>query len=234
MTPFTYEGRDLEAMSFARNYHAWVADLFAPYVRGLVIEVGAGSGNFSSFLLERGAEHLIAIEPSEEMYPKLVERFKENRLVETRKAFFSDLCADYAGTVDTIVYVNVLEHIQNDAEELKLMYAALRPGGTVCVFVPALPWLYSAFDASLGHYRRYRKGQLKKLMEEAGFSIVTISYFDFFGILPWFVYLTLLKGKIGSGNAGVYDRFIVPVARLIESVLPPPVGKNLFVVAHKK
>jgi len=234
MASLTYEGRDLEAMSFARNYHTWIADLFAPYVRGRVIEVGAGSGNFSDFLLERGPEHLVAIEPSEEMYPKLAGRFKENPLVDTRKAFFSDIAADYAGKVDTMVYVNVLEHVEQDAEELKLVYATLRPGGTVCIFVPALPWLYSELDASIGHYRRYTKGQLRKLMEEAGFSIVRISYFDFFGILPWFVYFRLLRGRAGSGTTSAYDRFVVPIARILESIVPPPVGKNLFVIARKK
>ncbi len=234
MTGLSYRGRDLEAMSFAQRYHKWIADIFAPYLQGLVIEVGAGSGNFSPYLLERGAEHLITVEPSKEMYLQISERFKNDARVDIRNSFFSDVSLGYTGAVDTVVYVNVLEHIQEDLEELRLAYSALRSGGHICVFVPALPFLYSAFDASVGHYRRYRKEQLKVLLEDAGFSVIKISYFDLFGIIPWFIYFKLLRRPFNPGSVSMYDTVVVPIARIIESMIPPPIGKNLFVIAQKK
>ena len=92
-----------------------------------------------------------------------------------------------------MVYVNVLEHIENDKQELFYINQSLKTGGYVCIFVPALAWLYSDFDASIGHYRRYYKKQLIDLVEKAGFEIVKISYFDIMGIIPWFIFLRFLR-----------------------------------------
>lgn len=232
--PRTYEGRDLEAMAFACNYHAWIADRFAPYLHGTVLEVGAGTGNFSSMLLKRGTERLVAVEPSVEMYAELSRRFTNDPRVETHKALFAEVEPAYEGKIDTIVYVNVLEHVEEDASELALVHAALRPGGHLCIFVPALSWLYSEFDASIGHHRRYHKKALRTLVERAGFTITKSFYFDFFGILPWLLYFRILGKRLGPKSVGAYDTVVVPIARFLESVAPPPIGKNILLIAQKK
>ena len=78
-----YFGRDLEAMSFARNYHEWIADEFAPYFGEEVAEVGAGSGDFTEFILERGGKRVSCFEPSKNMYPILEERHRDRDEFET-------------------------------------------------------------------------------------------------------------------------------------------------------
>ncbi len=234
MTPLRYEGRDLEAMSFARNYYQWVVDIFAPFLHGRVGEVGAGCGNFSSLLLDQQIEALTAIEPSNEMYPLLAEKFSQNKRVACRHAFFKDVHTGYANYFDALVYVNVLEHIPDDRQELRYIYDSLHAGGTACIFVPALQWLYSDFDASVGHYRRYHKKHLRALMEEAGFDIVTIRYVDLVGIVPWFIFFKVLKQTLTTNNTVLYDRFVVPIARSVESRISIPFGKNLIVVGRKK
>lgn len=229
-----YEGRDLEAMSFAPNYHAWIADAFAPFLKGEVAEVGAGSGTFSALLLRPPVANLLAVEPSREMFPLLAERFRGVARVACRQAFFSDISADYRNHFDAIVYVNVLEHIADDENELRRAHESLKDGGAVCIFVPALSWLYSEHDRSVGHQRRYHKPQLKARLEKAGFEIVTLRYFDIVGILPWLFFMKWMK-RILTGNAAArYDAVVVPVMRRLESAVPLPLGKNLIAVARKR
>jgi len=229
-----YQGRDLEAMFSAKNYHQWIADGFSPYLSGHVGEVGAGSGNFSSFLLKTKIDSLVSIEPSQEMYPLLVEKFSTNASVMCRQGFLADFYKEYTNHFDAMVYTNVLEHIEDDRQELLYMNQVLKQGGYVCIFVPALSWLYSDFDASVGHYRRYQKEQLKKIVEEAGFEIVKISYFDIVGVIPWLIFSKLFKKQLTASDVSLYDVLVVPLMRVIEAWVPIPVGKNLIVIGRKK
>jgi SAM-dependent methyltransferase len=232
--PVVYEGRDLEAMSFARNYHRWIADELAPYLGRAAAEVGAGAGSFSELLLARGVERLVAVEPSAQMYPLLERRLAADPRVETRRAVFAEVAEGLTGSLDSAVYVNVLEHVEDDAGELALAHRALRPGGHVCVFVPALRWLYSRFDASIGHHRRYHRGPLRALLEGAGFEVVRLRWFDLGGVLPWLVAFRLLRRTLSGGQVGFYDRLAVPLLRAVESRVPPPIGKNLLAVGRKR
>ena len=233
MKQLSYKGRDLEAMSFAKNYYRWVADEFSQFLDGRVAEIGAGSGNFSSLILGKKIEKLVAIEPSQEMYPLLRDKFYTDNRVLCRQAIFTDIYKEYSYYFDSMVYVNVLEHIENDKQELFYINQSLKNGGYVCIFVPALAWLYSDFDASVGHYRRYYKKQLIDLVEKAGFEIVKISYFDIMGIIPWFIFFKIFKKKLTANDAALYDKIVIPVLRAIESFLPIPTGKNLILVAKK-
>lgn len=229
----SYEGRDLEVMAFAKRYHRWILNELQPFLGSEVIEVGAGSGNFSSFLLETNIKKLLALEPSKEMYPLLVKKLASEPRATVAQALFGDMRKQFHSSFDSVVYINVLEHIEKDAQELRYMYESLKPGGHVCIFVPALQQLYSETDAALGHYRRYTKPQLKQLLTEAGFDIVRITYFDIVGILPWFVFCKLLKKKLQPGDVALYDTLVVPIMRTIESMLYIPIGKNLLAVGKK-
>ncbi|MEK7176079.1 MAG: methyltransferase domain-containing protein [Patescibacteria group bacterium] len=231
----SYEGKDLEAMLFAENYHQWILDQFKPFLGNHVLEVGAGRGDFSVALLNsEKISGLVAIEPSKEMYPMLERRLKEDSRVIFHQAVFADMYRKYREYFDSVIYVNVLEHVENDAQELTYIRESLKEGGRVCIFVPTLPWLYSKFDASVGHYRRYTKKQLRQLLEQNGFKIEKISYFDIVGIVPWFIFIKLLGGKLGTSNVLLYDKIIVPLMRRIESVITAPLGKNLIAIGIKK
>lgn len=227
-----YFGRDLEAMAFATNYHKWIIDEFKPYLGQSVAEVGAGIGNFSELLVEH-TKHLVAFEPSENMYPLLKERFDKDDRVETINSMFGSECSKFEGHLDTIIYVNVLEHIENDAQELSCVYKILRHGGHALVFVPALSYLYSAFDKKLGHCRRYHKKDLVTLAEHAGFNIRKVNYFDLAGVMTWYVAFVLLKAQLTGGKVSLYDKLVVPFMKKAESFVAPPVGKNLLLVIQK-
>src|SRR5215213_4172804 len=146
-----YLGRDLESMSLARNYRRWILDMFAPHLGRRLVEVGAGTGSFSELLLERGPDALALVEPSAEMHRRLAERVQGFQTA-THVRTFNDTFAGAARLIaedpapDSIIYVNVLEHVEDDDAELRLAHDALAPGGRLFVFVPALRWLYGSFD----------------------------------------------------------------------------------------
>jgi SAM-dependent methyltransferase len=229
-----YHGRDLEAMDFAENYHRWILADFRSYLGAQVVEVGAGTGAFSELLLaESGLRRLVAIEPDRGMHERLAERLHADPRVVHHRAFLSEVAGEYTSAADAVCYVNVLEHIADDAGELAVARETLRPGGHLCVFVPALPWLYSEFDASIGHCRRYTRRELVGKVRDAGFEIVRARYFDVAGILPWLIVFRLMRRTLVAGQVSAYDRFVVPVMRRLEGVLAPPVGKNLLLVGRK-
>ncbi len=221
-------------MSLAPNYHEWILREFSPYLGTKVVEVGAGSGTFSFILLRRPVEKLFAVEPSLEMYPLLVERFRGDARVICLKELFTDISAQYRGYFDSVMYINVLEHIENDEKELQHAHESLKDGGTICIFVPALQWLYGEHDRSVGHKRRYYKREMRDLLEKTGFEIITIHYFDIVGVLPWFLLMRVMRKRLTGNNAAFYDAVVVPLMSRIESFISFPLGKNLVAVARKK
>lgn len=233
--PQRYYGRDLEAMSFARNYHQWIMDEFRPYLGSNVVEIGAGTGNFSEFIINAGVKHLVALEPSSNMYPLLRKRFDKEGSIETVNSSLKDYlpARNYKAGFDSVLYVNVLEHIEDDKQELSCAYEAIKKGGYLLIFVPALPWLYSDLDRKVGHYRRYYRGNLAKRVCDAGFSVLKIKYFDIVGIIPWYIAFVLLKRSITGNSVSLYDNLVVPMMRVIEGTITPPVGKNLLLIGRK-
>ena len=138
---FEYSGTELDSLSEAKNYYAWVMRQFEPFVGPTMVEVGAGIGTFSSFLLaDPKIRKLIAIEPATNTLPHLQKRFESDPRVEVRKGYLSA----HIGTLDAdgIVAVNVMEHVPDDAQFLRDAFASAKPGGRLLLFVPALPAIF--------------------------------------------------------------------------------------------
>jgi len=233
-----YVGKDLEAMDFAVNYHRWILALMKPFLGKHLVEVGAGTGAFSELLLETAPETLSLVEPSAMFETLQTNLAKHNSTTKIR--YFPNIFADVAVQIETeqspdsIIYINVLEHIEDDRLELEIIHRTLREKGRVFIFVPALPVLFSEFDKQIGHFRRYRKTELAEKIRTAGFRILLSRYFDAAGIFPWLVKYRLLKSlTMESGAVHFYDKFVVPIAKPVESFLPLPLGKNLLFVAEK-
>jgi SAM-dependent methyltransferase len=226
-------------MDFAVNYHRWILELLQPFIGKHLVEVGAGAGALSTLLLNTGADSLTALEPSINMYPMLVGKLAEigashvdARQCTLAEAFSAD--AKSARRPDSILYVNVLEHIEKDDVELRTAHSVLTPGGRILIFAPAHSWLMGSLDHHIGHFRRYSMRELTGKCREAGFQIRSASYFDFFGIAPWWLKYRLLKStSVESGAVRLYDRYVVPIARVIERTITPPIGKNVIVVGEK-
>lgn len=231
-----YAGKDLEAMSFAVNYHRWILSIFAPYLGARVVEVGAGTGSFSELLLEQRLESLSLVEPSTAMYQQLCSRMAESPNVKT----YNDVFENVAGQIrsverpDSIIYVNVLEHIADDVHELNVIHKTLDAGGRVFIFVPALRWLHGSYDRAINHFRRYTRTELEKKCVASGFKVIASRYFDLFGVLPWWVkYKVLQSNNMEPGAVRFYDQRVVPIARTLESSVTPPIGKNVLLIGEK-
>jgi SAM-dependent methyltransferase len=234
-----YEGRDLEAMCFAENYHRWIVNFFDPYLGNHLVEVGAGTGSFSKLLLERKIESLALVEPSTDMHTILSRRMANCR-GEVRLETFNAVFTNVADQIrlqqqpDSIIYANVMEHIEDDERELAAVHRTLELGGRLFIFVPALQWLFGSYDTIVGHHRRYSRIEIEGKCKRAGFTILRSGYFDFPGILTWAVKYRLLRSrKMEPGAVRFYDKRIVPIVRSLESIIAPPIGKNLILVAEK-
>jgi hypothetical protein len=230
-----YPGKDLEAMSFAVNYHRWILDEMRPYLGRKIVEVGAGTGSFSEMLLAESYDSLALIEPSE-MFRSLRANIalSNNGLeIDFYNTLFSEACEDLKGA-DSILYINVLEHIEDDTGEIDLVYRTLDTGGRCFIFVPALAWLYGKFDRKIGHFRRYAKTDLEQKVRNAGFRIIRSKYFDLPGVVPWYIkYRMLGSDSLGGDAVLFYDKLVVPVASRFERYLGPPLGKNILLIAEK-
>ena len=223
---------DLERLGTAKRFFDWVLDEFDPYLHGRVLEVGAGTGTITRMLADRYPDlEIVAVEPADNMAAELASVAALSDRVRAEHGTLAT--ADVGAGFDTVLYLNVLEHIDDDADELALAARALRPGGTLCVFGPAHEWLYSELDYKAGHYRRYQVDGLRRIVEAAGFEVRSLRYFDVLGVPPyWLVYRILGQTNITGGSLWGYDRLIVPVSKTIQRLVPhPPVGKNIILVA---
>lgn len=228
-----YPQADLEDMGEGLRYTQWILSEFLPWLEGDVCEVGAGTGNISRSLPDLGS-HLVCLEPDSALFEALRANLENLPNCSVLNSTLAEYSAPDVELFDRFLYINVLEHIEDDVEELRLMHSLLRPEGAVLIFVPALQWLFSDYDARVGHYRRYSKKELTGKIERAGFEIKKIRYFDVIGVFAWWLACKVLRLRPNAGNVGLYDRFLVPVSRWVEKYIPFPVGKNLLVVAVKR
>jgi len=233
-----YVGKDLEAMDLADKYHEWIFETMRPYLGTDLVEVGAGTGGFSKLLLSTSPTSLTLVEPSQ-MFGALkanVSKSSHNGTVRYFNNIFSAVADRISAEKrpDSVIYVNVLEHIEDDRAELEKVFETLAPGGRFFVFVPAQPFLYSEFDKSIGHFRRYRRKELVEKCTAAGFEIKLARNFDLAGVVPWYVKYRLLGSRsMEPGIVNVYDKLVVPIAKRMEGVISPPIGKNLLVIAER-
>jgi SAM-dependent methyltransferase len=226
---------DLEIMAGAKNYRGWMYRRLAPYIGQRVLEIGAGIGNFTKLLLDR--DLVVATDN----YQPCVE-YLQSHLGERLKA--PPALLDAAGDVgselghydfDTIVCLNVLEHIEDDLRALAQMHALLVPHGRLVLLVPAFQFLYGSVDRSLGHYRRYTRKDLLPTMQRAGFIIERSFYMNVVGMAGWFWNNRIIKRTEESEKLiGIFDRYVAPLAEVTERLIPPPTGLSLIAIGRKE
>ncbi len=229
-----YPELDLETLKRLPRYHDWIIEQFALHLGGRVAEVGAGLGTVAERLLP-WVDALDLVEPASNLLGLLEEKFAgRNNVRVISESLEIWLKSGIVERYDGIVMVNVLEHIEDDLAALVGLRRALKPGGKLLVFVPALPFLFSQLDRIYGHYRRYTRAELVAKVCGAGFGIVHARYFDFVGILPWWLLNTVMgKTEFNPFAIRIFDSLFVPVSRFAENIIPPPIGKNVLLIAER-
>ena len=230
---FTYSGTELDALANAPNYYRAILSAFAPHLGQRVLEVGAGIGTFAEHVLRARPDlDLTLLEPAGNNFPVLQRRFAGDRRVHVVNGYLEDYSA--GEQIDSMVLVNVLEHVEDDENFLRTAHAALQPqGGRILLFVPALPFVYGSLDREFEHYRRYTRPILRDRLEQAGFQLVDLRYVNILGVLPWFITGRVLRRTtLRSKDVSLYDRWIIPWALRLERILPPPFGQSLLAIGQ--
>lgn len=213
--------KTLHALSAAPRFNRWMADTIRPYVGQRVLEIGSGIGNLSRSLLP-GRKRYVATDINPEHLARLAARFPHRLNLE---AHFCDLTKPvdferFANSMDTVICLNVLEHVEDDPMGLANIYSALDHGGRAIVLVPEGQSVFGTIDVALGHFRRYSEEELKKKMEAAGFQVERVIRFNRVSRFPWYVSGKILKRtSLDWNQMQLYDR-LVWLWRRIDAFLP--------------
>lgn len=234
VTAIDYAGTELSVFAGALNWKQYYAGVIRRYVGGRVLEVGAGLGGTTDAICTGAESEWCCLEPDPYLVSRIDERiaggeFQAN--CRTLTGVLTDLPA--SPDWDTILYIDVLEHIEHDALELREAALRLAPGGHLVILSPAHAWLFSAFDAAIGHFRRYTRESLSEIMP-AELEPQCLRYLDSVGVLLSLANRMLLRSPEPShAQIGVWDRWVVPLSRVIDPLLAYRLGKTVVGVWQK-
>ena len=249
-------GHSLAVLASVEHYNRWIFNQFNRLIGQEVLEVGAGIGNITQFLLDR--RRVVCLEPSVPFADYLRQRLAEgwhgdvvcrhaesadpghgdkqrrHATVQVLDRTIQDCPAEDfpAGQFDTVLCLNVLEHIGDDVDALVRMRRMLKPGGRAIVLVPALPCIYGPIDQAMGHLRRYTLGSLKQAFDRAGLVVERGRYMNLAGVLGWWWYNRVLrKRRISGGAARLFNR-MVPLLSILDRFNPLPIGQSVFLIGR--
>ena len=228
---YKHSRKTQDYLAGAVKYNNWIADMVRPYLGRSVLDIGCATGNITrKFIPYTERIECIDIEP------------EYIHFIQTKFPFIRAHLCDISSPggipedikpVETVVCLNVLEHVKNDSWVLDHIKDIILSGGIVCIIVPAHKFLYGTMDKRDGHFRRYDRGKLTKLLIKKGFKIIDSYYFNPIGTIGWFLYGRVLRKEYipyGS-DLDFFDRYLVPFQRKMHKHFRPFFGQSLFVSA---
>lgn len=224
----------LAVLATVYHYNHWIFTQIRDDLGQSVAEIGSGIGNITQFLLN--LDRVACIEPFEPYEQFLRERFEPHRNVEIHRLAIEDVPHPDipAGQFDSVICLNVLEHIADDVAALRTMRRLLKPRGRVVILVPALPILFGKLDEAMGHCKRYTLGMLRRALREAGLKPIRGRYMNAVGVPAWFWTGRVLKrSHIAERAARTFDR-MVPFLSAMERIIPPPIGQSAILVGTRE
>lgn len=229
---YAYIGDELHLFARAARWKRYIRDTLGPYIRGDVLEVGAGIGATTAALYDRDRlARWTCLEPDTALAAELRQNTRHLSAVETRIGTLADLPP--ARRFDCILYIDVLEHIEDDAAELSRATGLLRPGGAVVVLAPAHQSLFSPFDAALGHYRRYDRPMLRQITP-AGIECEGLVYLDSVGVLCSLANRLLLRRENPTeSQIRFWDNVVIPASRVLDRLTGNRLGKSVVAVYRR-
>ncbi len=231
---FQYEGKELDAFCLAVGWKDYVRTQLRDFLRGDILEVGAGIGSMTRTLYHENVFRWTALDPDDRHVNALSQKIQVLKLSKctARLGKLRDLKPEEK--FDVILYLDVLEHIDNDNEELETAAKHLTEYGTLVVLAPAHGWLYSSFDRYIGHVRRYTRKTLRAAAPQ-GFHLVLNRYLDSAGLLVSAGNRFLLRSPLPSPRQILFwDRILVPLSRLVDRGTRYNFGKSLLMIWKRR
>ena len=225
----SYEGWELSFFDQSKNFRKYQFDLIKKFISGNVAEIGPGNGIFSEYYLDY-CDKLDLFEPDKNLYSKLNDKLTSLKKI----TVINDKLNITTNTYDVILYLDVLEHIEDDEKEIYKAHKALKKGGYLVINVPAFQFLYSDFDKDVGHIKRYTKKDIRSLVSNYNFEIIKLNYYDSIGF-----FLSFLSKMLSSNYKKNFEEKIkiwnslIPASRILDKIFISSFGKSLIVVAKK-
>ncbi len=222
-------------MAEAENYYKWILSLFRPYIGNSLLEVGIGHGEFCELLND--LNEYVGVDIDEQ----LIEQGRN--CFPTRLFYHADIgTLDFSHRIEhrkfkTVLCINVLEHIDDDQLVIKNLLSSLESGGYLLLFVPAIQALYTSLDALAGHKRRYSKKDLIRVIPSDMGKVIRAEYFNAIGGIGWWMNNlfshTSLESSIVKGQIKFFDKFVLPISRLVNFATKRFFGQSLICVIEK-
>jgi SAM-dependent methyltransferase len=225
-----YVGSELELFSAATHWKRYFGGVIAPFIGARVLEVGAGIGSNMRYLRTPAVRAWTGLEPDPELAERIRARIASSELPPACVTVGTTAEIDAGQSFDTILYIDVLEHIADDKSELDRAARLLAPGGNLVVLAPAHQFLFSRFDAAIGHFRRYSAARLRALAPE-GCRLVSCRMLDAAGLLAALANRLLLRqAEPSAAQVAFWDRVLVPISRWLDPLTGRRVGKTVVAV----
>jgi len=227
-----YPGEELVLFEKAKNWKTYFSNQIKPFIKGKVLEVGAGLGATTKLLNDGSPEKWILLEPDEIMSNLLQKKIIDKELP-ANCSFQKGIIQDLKEKFDTIIYIDVLEHIKADTEEINSASTLLNPEGNLIVLAPAFNILYSPFDNQIGHYRRYSKKMLRAIKPEKLYQIKN-HYYDTIGFFAALINRLFLKQKYPTEKqVQLWDKLMIPISKIMDKIFFHSFGKSIICIWQK-
>lgn len=230
-----YIGTELELFEGALHWKKYYGEIIKPYLRGQVLEVGAGIGGTTSTLCDGSQNSWLCLEPDTKLSARIQEKIDRNLLpgyCSVKSTYSNELDSSY--TFDAILYIDVIEHIERDDEELKTASRLLRKGGALIILVPAHQFLYTPFDKKIGHFRRYSKSRLEQSIPSE-LKKEKLYYLDSVGLSASLANKFFLRSEMpNTKQIALWDNYMVPLSSILDKLTGYHAGKSLLGVWIKQ
>jgi len=229
----TVGSKNLEILNENQNFTDWMYEEIKPFISGDILEVGSGIGTYSKKLLKDFKKQNIILSDIDNQFIVLLKKKYSKKNIKIIKLDL-EKNNNVREKVDTIIALNVLEHIKNDTAALQNIYDCLKPKGRAIILVPAHKNLYNCIDKAVGHYRRYTKKELIQKIKKTKLKIKYIQYFNFISIFGWYLNGTIFKKSIIDKNAIKIFNWGIPLFKFIDkNILLNKIGISIILILEK-